>query len=99
MVLESKGFGVDVALTGEAAIEQVHNGTYPVAAIVDIGLPDMSGLEVVRRLRAENPKRLPVMIAISGYGEEDDKRAAREAGFDAYLTKPVRVDEVVALLS
>jgi CheY-like chemotaxis protein len=39
------------------------------------------------------------MIAISGYGEEDDKRAAREAGFDAYLTKPVRVDEVVALLS
>jgi len=99
MVLESKGFGVDVASTGEAAIEQVHNGTYPVAAIVDIGLPDMSGLEVVRRLRAENPKRLPVMIAISGYGEEDDKRAAREAGFDAYLTKPVRVDEVVALLS
>ena len=99
MVLESRGFQVDVALTGEAAIDKVHKGTYPVAAIIDIGLPDMSGLEVVRRLRAENPKRLPITIAISGYGEEDDKRAALEAGFDAYLTKPVQVDEVVALLS
>ena len=97
IVLQAKGFEVEIVSNGEKALEQLQENS-PVAALVDIGLPDMSGLEVARRLRAEHPNHLPMMIAISGYGEEEDKQAAREAGFDAYLTKPVRVEDVVALL-
>lgn len=97
MVLQSRGYEVDVACSGKEALDRVHHQC-PIAAIVDIGLPDMTGIEVVQQLRNESPTKLPLLIAVSGYGEDDDKRAAREAGFDAYLTKPVRVDDVVALL-
>lgn len=97
MVLQSRGYEVEIAGSGKEALDSVHSQC-PAAAIVDIGLPDMTGIEVVRQLRHESSAKLPILIAVSGYGEDDDKKAAREAGFDAYLTKPVRVEDVVALL-
>ena len=61
----------------------------PDVALIDIGLPDMDGYEVARRLRAVPARRRPVLIALTGYGQPADQRRAYDAGFDAHLTKPV----------
>jgi CheY-like chemotaxis protein len=65
----------------------------PDVALVDIGLPDMDGYEVARRLRERLPELKPRLIAVTGYGQEADKQRARLAGFEQHLTKPV--DSVV----
>jgi CheY-like chemotaxis protein len=71
----------------------------PDIALIDIGLPDLDGYEVARRLRASPGGRRMALIAITGYGQTDDQRRAYEAGFDAHLTKPVapeRLKQVMA---
>jgi CheY-like chemotaxis protein len=57
-------------------------------ALVDIGLPGMDGFEIARHLRSRDPRR-PVLIALTGYGQPEDRRRATEAGFDGMLVKPV----------
>jgi CheY-like chemotaxis protein len=64
--------------------------------ISDLGLPDGSGADVMRRLR-DRPHP-PRGIAVSGYGTEADKQLTREAGFDAHLTKPIKVTDLELLL-
>jgi two-component system CheB/CheR fusion protein len=59
----------------------------------------MDGYEVARRLRAEPSCRETMIIAISGYGQEDDRRRSREAGFDHHLVKPVNFEQVRKLLT
>jgi len=71
----------------------------PDVVILDIGLPEMNGYEVARRFRAEPAFAGIVLVAVTGWGSEDDKRQSREAGFDHHLTKPVdfeRVQEIFA---
>jgi PAS domain S-box-containing protein len=71
----------------------------PDIALIDIGLPDVDGYEVARRLRASPGGRRMGLIAITGYGQAEDQRRAYEAGFDAHLTKPVapeRLKQVMA---
>jgi len=71
----------------------------PDIALIDIGLPDLDGYEVARRLRAAPGGRRMGLIAITGYGQAEDQRRAYEAGFDAHLTKPVapeRLKQVMA---
>ena len=71
----------------------------PDVALIDIGLPDLDGYEVARRLRAAPGGRRMGLIAITGYGQPEDQRRAYEAGFDAHLTKPVapeRLRQVMA---
>jgi signal transduction histidine kinase len=71
----------------------------PDVALIDIGLPDLDGYEVARRLRAAPGGRRIGLIAITGYGQAEDQRRAYEAGFDAHLTKPVapeRLKQVMA---
>jgi signal transduction histidine kinase len=71
----------------------------PDVALIDIGLPDVNGYEVARRLRASPGGRRMGLIAITGYGQAEDQRLAYEAGFDAHLTKPVapeRLKQVMA---
>lgn len=84
----------------------VHNGTDAVAkalelrphiVILDIGLPDIDGYEVARTLRGQKDFS-PILIALTGYGNEEDKIRATEAGFAAHLTKPVSLREVEAAL-
>jgi len=60
----------------------------PDVALVDIGLPGIDGYEVARRARAVDAKR-PFLIALTGYGQPEDRRRATEAGFDSLLVKPV----------
>jgi signal transduction histidine kinase/ActR/RegA family two-component response regulator len=61
----------------------------PDVVLIDVGLPDIDGYEVARRLRTQPDGGDPLLIALTGYGQEEDRRRATEAGFDAHLTKPV----------
>jgi CheY-like chemotaxis protein len=70
----------------------------PDAIILDIGMPDMTGYEAARRIRREAWGRKTFLLAITGWGQEDDKEAARAAGFDGHLTKPVDPDQVELML-
>ncbi len=57
--------------------------------LLDIGLPGMDGYEVARRMRAMADLDRTLLVALTGYGQEEDRRRARESGFDHHLTKPV----------
>ena len=57
--------------------------------LLDIGLPGMNGYEVAKRLRASAQLQPVVLVAFTGYGQDEDRRRAREAGFDHHLVKPV----------
>jgi PAS domain S-box-containing protein len=71
----------------------------PEVILLDIGMPDMDGYEVARRLRAEEAGRQAQLLAVTGYGQAEDRQRAREAGFDHHLTKPVDPEVVRDLLA
>jgi signal transduction histidine kinase/CheY-like chemotaxis protein len=71
---------------------------HPDAALLDIGMPRVNGYELARRIRAETWGRDMLLIAVTGWGQPDDKRLCAEAGFDHHLTKPVDVTDVTRLL-
>ncbi len=70
----------------------------PEIAIVDVGLPEIDGYEVARRLRACPSTRDAMLVAHTGYGSEEDRRACRRAGFDAHLVKPAGIDSLLGLV-
>jgi signal transduction histidine kinase/CheY-like chemotaxis protein len=88
VMLSLEGHIVHTASTGEAAVRAAADWR-PDIALVDIGLPDMDGYEVARRLRALAPDNPPKLVALSGFGQQSDLHNAYEAGFDLHLTKPV----------
>jgi CheY-like chemotaxis protein len=61
----------------------------PAVILLDIGMPDMNGYEVARALRATSWGRQIKLVAVTGWGQEDDQRRSAEAGFDRHVTKPV----------
>ncbi|TFV93919.1 response regulator, partial [Oxalobacteraceae bacterium OM1] len=97
-LLEQQGHRVEVRHTALEAIEA--SGSFvPDIAILDIGLPDMSGLELAARLRAAHAGRRLMLIALTGYGRQDDKDSALGAGFDLHLTKPVSFEALDAAIA
>jgi signal transduction histidine kinase/ActR/RegA family two-component response regulator len=88
-LLKIKGYEVAVAFNGKDALRAVQRFD-PRAIVLDIGLPDMSGHEVAKTLRLNGSKAF--LIALSGYGQEEDKLKARESGFDRHLTKPAGIN-------
>jgi two-component system CheB/CheR fusion protein len=68
-------------------------------ALLDIGLPGMSGFELARRIRDLPYGRDALLVAVTGWGQEDDRNRSREAGFDAHLVKPVNHKELMKLLA
>ena len=72
---------------------------HPDVVLLDIGLPDLSGHELARRLRAEPWGTGMQLIAITGWGQEDDRRKSREAGFNEHLTKPVGPELLIGLIA
>ncbi|HUQ11827.1 MAG TPA: ATP-binding protein [Steroidobacteraceae bacterium] len=97
MVLRFAGYEVFIAFNGAEALE-VGQRERPSAAIIDIGMPIMSGHEVARRMRLEAWGRQAVLVALTGWGQDQDKQAAKAAGFDEHLTKPVDPDSVERVL-
>jgi CheY-like chemotaxis protein len=97
MALELYGGEVMVAHTAAAALERVA-GFAPQVALLDIGLPDMNGYELARRLRATGQGAGMTLIATTGWGQEKDRRLAFDAGFDHHLTKPIDVAQLRSLL-
>ena len=97
LVLRFSGYEVSIAFNGTEALE-VAARDRPRAAIIDIGMPGMSGHEVARRMRLEAWGRNSILIALTGWGQQQDKQAAKAAGFDEHLTKPVDPDDVERIL-
>jgi PAS domain S-box-containing protein len=96
MLLSLAGHDVRTAHSGHAALK-LANEFDPDFALLDIGMPDLSGYEVARQLRLTGTRAR--LIALTGWGQEEDKRRALEAGFDHHLTKPVDPRQLDALLS
>lgn len=94
-LLELTGNSVNFAYTGHDAIEKTL-AWKPDVVILDIGLPDMTGYEVAKSLRGSNFKG--IIIALTGYGQEEDKRRALSEGFDFHLVKPVGIREIQSVL-
>ena len=90
-LLENMGHTVRVAATGEEALLEAARQA-PGVAILDIGLPDMDGYMLARRLRAAHPHTR--LVALSGYGQQSDVALAIEAGFALHLTKPATLEEL-----
>ncbi len=95
LVLE--GAHVLQARDGAGALHSAMKEQPPVA-VIDIGLPDIDGYEVARRLRRDPRTRSMHLVALTGYGQEADRALARAAGFDRHLTKPVDLTELLAAL-
>ena len=96
-LLELSGFRAVLARSGEEAL-QVAEQHRPTIALLDIGMPDLSGHDVARRLRGEPWGREMILIAATGWGQEADIRHSMQAGFDAHLTKPLNVGRIKGLI-
>jgi CheY-like chemotaxis protein len=96
LLLQLEGYQVTAADSGEQAVEQAATTRFDVA-MVDIGLPDVDGYEVARRVRAKRGKDI-FLVALTGYGQAEDRKRALEAGFDAHLVKPVDPDDLLKVL-
>jgi two-component system CheB/CheR fusion protein len=97
-LLVLSGYVAKTAHDGASALEMVEAFT-PFAALLDIGLPDMSGYDLARRLRALPAMEHACLVALTGYGEEGDRARALESGFDQHLVKPVSIESVLAAMS
>jgi signal transduction histidine kinase/CheY-like chemotaxis protein len=97
-VLGLHGYLVTRAHDGASALQAVAQAR-PDVVLLDIGLPDVDGYEVCRRIRAQaGAGAAPVLVAVTGWGQQADRDAAREAGFDAHMTKPVAPDQLLQVL-
>lgn len=99
MALSLAGHEVTVALDGPAGLEAAR-AVRPHVVVCDIGLPGgTDGHAVARALRADRSLAQPFLVALSGYGQEEDQRRSREAGFDVHLVKPVDLKALEALVA
>lgn len=96
LLLELSGHEVRIAYSGGTAVE-IAAEYRPHLALIDIRMPEMSGYEVARRLRAEKGGKDTLLVAVSGLGQAADKRAAEEAGFDHHLAKPFELEALEPL--
>jgi PAS domain S-box-containing protein len=98
LLLDMDGYETAVAHGGLQALDDIRRNR-PDAVILDIGMPDLNGYEVARRIRAEEWGRNLFLLAITGWGHPDDVARAMAAGFNEHLTKPVDAEHVVRLLA
>ncbi|MDB5966154.1 MAG: response regulator, partial [Polaromonas sp.] len=97
-VLELLGAQVRVVRSGLEALDSFASSA-PTVVLLDIGMPGMNGYEVARELHRRFPDRPAVLVALTGWGQADDLRRAREAGFDHHMVKPADIDALEHLLS
>jgi PAS domain S-box-containing protein len=99
LMLRLDGHEVDLAYDGPQALQKAGESMHEVL-LLDIGLPGINGYEVARRVREQAaPERQPTLVAITGWGQDSDRRRAREAGFDHHLVKPIEYRALLAVLA
>jgi len=98
MLCELHGAEVRVALDGQEAL-RVCEAFRPDIVLMDITMPNMDGYEAARRIRAEEWGVAPLLIALTGWGRDRDIEAARDAGFDGHLLKPVDPESLVQVIT
>jgi signal transduction histidine kinase/ActR/RegA family two-component response regulator len=97
-LLEAFGHRTAIAHDGIEVLEQCEKNRFDLA-VIDIGMPRLNGYEAARRLRETPEGRAMRLVALTGWGQAEDRQRAFEAGFDEHLTKPIRPDQLVALLA
>ena len=97
MLLDLDGYEVSIANCGKDALARFSEIT-PSIILLDIGLPDMSGYDVARQIRAMPEGRNVTIMAVTGWGSERDQELAQSAGCDLHITKPVNFDRLERLL-
>ena len=98
MLLEHGGHDVHVVNSGGQALRMIKE-TRAQVAILDIGMSDMSGYDVAERVRSEAWGKDIRLIAVTGWGQDEDKRRAKAAGFDHHLTKPIDAESLGSLIN
>jgi CheY-like chemotaxis protein len=98
VLLRLKGHEVETAHDGPAALAKA-GSFHPEVVLLDIGLPGLDGYQVASRLRRRRRTARALLVALTGYGQEEDQHLAREAGFDHHLTKPVDLLVIYELLA
>jgi CheY-like chemotaxis protein len=96
-LLQIHGHDVRIAFDGPTGLDEAKNSK-PDIVLLDIGLPGMDGYQLAAHLRRDETVKNCTLIAISGYGQEEDLRLAKAAGFDHHLVKPIISDELIKLL-
>lgn len=97
MMLRICGFSTTTAYNGRRALEKARTFN-PEIVLLDIGLPDMDGYELAKRIRSTVWGKNAILIAVTGWGQEEDRQRAFAAGFDRHLIKPVTGTALEAVL-
>lgn len=97
MLLEAMGYAVDVVHDGEGAVSTAAAKS-PDVILMDIGLPRMSGYDAARQIRADCKDKPMMIIALTGWGQESDRRQSAEAGIDHHLVKPLDLGRLRQIL-
>ena len=97
-LLQLSGHEVYTAANGAIALESAEQHR-PEVALLDIGMPKLDGYEVARRIRAQPWGQRITLVALTGWGQDSDRRRSQEAGFDSHLVKPLDLDKLTELLA
>jgi PAS domain S-box-containing protein len=97
MLLKLQGNQTQTAHDGEEAVQRAVEFA-PDVVLLDIGLPKLDGYDACRAIRKQRLGNQPIIIALTGWGQEDDRRKSREAGFDSHLIKPVDYEALLAMI-
>jgi CheY-like chemotaxis protein len=98
MALELQGHDARAVFSGQAAIDALAEFDAEVV-LLDLGMPGMDGFEAAQRIRELPRGRDVLLVALTGWGQDEDRRRTAEAGFDEHLTKPVDAERLAALLA
>jgi CheY-like chemotaxis protein len=98
LLLDAMGHETMVEHTAKRALERARK-EMPEVCLLDIGLPDLDGNDLAKQLRARPETARSVLIAITGYGQEHDRKRTAESGFDHHLVKPVNIEDLLRIMS
>jgi signal transduction histidine kinase/CheY-like chemotaxis protein len=98
LLLDAMGHETMVEHTAKRALERARK-EMPEVCLLDIGLPDLDGNDLAKQLRARPETARSVLIAITGYGQEQDRKRTAESGFDHHLVKPVNIEDLLRIIS
>jgi len=98
LLLRRYGHQVEIAGDGQTAL-RLAQANHPDVALLDIGLPDIDGCEVARQIKSWMTEKQPLLVALTGFSEEADRKRSKDAGIDLHLVKPVDPAKLEGLLS